>query len=263
MTELKGLKLAESIKKDFVAEIDYTTIAKMKPFLAQSGASKLAEGFGYRAELVDLREYNTDKGECRITVILAIKDVETDKHVTSGVGTWDSSERGSSDRQRGMQMAYKRAYVMAIRYATYSHELFTQDMDIVLDSMPSKPQAPQAQVATSHVNTDTGEKIDVPPEMRMDDQKQALVFSRFGAKVEGKTVKECLDDADVAGMMNWILSLGSDPSKLDRNGEPQKPCSSELRGHIVTEIKKASGVSDKPDTPDIDSIAENRSERFL
>ena len=62
MTELKGLKLAESIKKDFVAEIDYTTIAKMKPFLAQSGASKLAEGFGYRAELESTTQTKANVG---------------------------------------------------------------------------------------------------------------------------------------------------------------------------------------------------------
>ena len=256
MIELKGLELAETISKDFVSGIDYTTIANMKPFLTQSGASKLAQGFGYKADLVDLREYNTDGGECRITVVLEIKDVETDKIVTGAVGTWDSAERGSSERQRGMQMAYKRAYVMGIRYATYSHELFTQDEDIV-QAIEQKAKEP-----TSHIDEETGEKTIVPIEMLFNETKKALVFNKFGDKVKGKTVQECLAISDVKGMMNWMLNLGSDPSKLDYQGNKEKPISSELRAHIVAEIKKASGVSDKPDTPDIDMDAERQAEKW-
>lgn len=250
--ELKGLELAQSISEDFVAGIDYTTIPQSnKPFLTQSGASKLAQGFGYKTDLVELREYN-EGGECRITVILNIVNVQTQEVVTGAVGTWDSSERGSSDRQRGMQMAYKRAYVMGIRYATYSHELFTQDEDIVV-AIEQKAQEP-----TSHVDEQTGEKMVVPAEMRWDSDKKALVFAHYGAKVKDKSVVECVNDSNVGkGYMEWILNLGSDPSKRDNQGRPEKPCSDELRTHIVSEIKRLSGVSnEKPDTPDIDMIAQ-------
>ncbi len=248
--ELKGLELAQSISEDFVAGIDYTTIAKMaKPFLTQSGASKLAEGFGYKADLVELREYN-EGGECRITVILNIVNAKTQELISGGVGTWDSSERGMQERQRGIQMAYKRAYVMGIRYATYSHELFTQDEDIVM-AIEEKAQEP-----TSHVDEETGEKMVVPAEMHYDTKKKALVFDKYGKKVLNKTVKEALDDGE-QGFLMWIVNLGKDPSKRDKEGRPEKPCSDELRTHIVSEIKRLSGVSnEKPDTPDIDMIAQ-------
>ena len=58
MDKIKGLELAESIRQEMVKDIDYTTIANMsKPFLTQSGASKLAEGFGYKAELSLCSQY--------------------------------------------------------------------------------------------------------------------------------------------------------------------------------------------------------------
>lgn len=272
MDKIKGLALAESIKQDMVKDIDYTTIAHMqKPFLTQSGASKLAEGFGYKAEMADVREYNTDGGECRITIVLNIIDIVTQDCVSGAVGTWDSSERGSSERQRGMQMAYKRAYVMGIRYATFSHELFTQDEDIVRADIESK-SAPTRVV----VNEDTGEKKEVKniPEMEWDASKNAQVFIRYGGKVKGKTVKEAYYDSNVGkGYLEWILNIGSDPSKTDNQGNPEKPCSMGLRELIVKTINDIdSGVEDEPeqkvvpekaDTPDIDTIAqvnyENRS----
>lgn len=272
MDKIKGLELAESIRQEMVKDIDYTTIANMsKPFLTQSGASKLAEGFGYKAELADVREYNTDSGECRITVILNIIDIMSNEIISGAVGTWDSAERGSPDRQRGMQMAYKRAYVMGMRYATFSHELFTQDEDIVradkeLQSAPTRVV----------VNEDTGEKKEVKNifEMEWDKSKDDYVFTRYGAKVKGKTVKEAYFDSNVGkGYLEWILNLGSDPSKTDNQGNPEKPCSMGLRELIVKTINDInSGVEDepeqkvapeKPDTPDIDTIAqvnyENRS----
>jgi len=273
MDKIKGLELAESIRQDMVKDIDYTTIEHMqKPFLTQSGASKLAEGFGYKAELADVREYNTDSGECRITIVLNIIDITSNDCISGAVGTWDSSERGSSDRQRGMQMAYKRAYVMGMRYATFSHELFTQDEDIVRADKESQ-SAPTRVV----VNEDTGEKKEIKniPEMEWNASKNAHEFgNRFGQKVKGKTVKEVFYDSNSGkGYLEWILNIGSDPSKKDRDGNPEKPCSMGLRDLIVKTINDISlGVEDEPeqkvapekaDTPDIDTIAqvnyENRS----
>ena len=75
------------------------------------------------------------------------------------------------------------------------------------------------------------------------------------------------------GYLEWILNIGSDPSKTDNQGNPEKPCSMGLRELIVKTINDIdSGVEDEPeqkvvpekaDTPDIVTIAqvnyENRS----
>ena len=128
------LDKATAIKQELMQEnVHYGQIqGKTSDFLWLSGASLLADKFEIDAVLTDLREETVD-GQSRITVILDMISVEGDK-ICSGVGTWDSGEmlgNRQGARQRGIAMAYKRAYVLGVRYATFSHGLFSQDDDLI------------------------------------------------------------------------------------------------------------------------------------
>lgn len=136
-------------------------------FLYLSGASLLADVFEIDGIMSDVREEQVD-GQSQITVVIDMVDRESGNRHCVGVGTWDSGEmlgNMKGARQRGIAMAYKRAYVMGVRYATSSHGMFSQDKDVV-DSrdVVQGTTVPRQQTSepTQAVDTDTGEKVSVP-----------------------------------------------------------------------------------------------------
>lgn len=128
------LKRSMKVKETMVEDIkggDYGQIKGVTgTFLLISGAAKLADDFGYYAVLKELKEEPLGEGNLKITTTLDIMDGDG-KQIGSGVGTWDTTERGLPDRQRGMAISYKRAFVLGIRYACNAFGLFSQDEDIV------------------------------------------------------------------------------------------------------------------------------------
>ena len=132
-------KLKEQMKED----VDFGKIkGKTSDFLLVGGAAKLAEEFGLSAILKQLIEEPFGDG-CKITIILDIVE-EDGKIVGTGVGTWDNGEmlgNMAAARQRGMAMAYKRAYVLGIRYASNAFGIFSQDEDIVKNADTPQQQS--------------------------------------------------------------------------------------------------------------------------
>ena len=126
----RSMKVKETMVEDIKGG-DYGQIKGVTgTFLLISGAAKLADEFGYYAVLKELKEEPLGEGNLKITTILDIID-EDGKQIGSGVGTWDTTERGLPDRQRGMAISFKRAFVLGIRYACNAFGLFSQDEDIV------------------------------------------------------------------------------------------------------------------------------------
>ena len=213
-------------------------VDKQSDFLYLSGASLLADVFEIDGIMAEVREETID-GQSQITVLMDMVDFEGNK-ICVGVGTWDSGEmlgNMKGARQRGIAMAYKRAYVMGVRYATSSHGMFSQDKDVVDSrdvvqgtSVPRQQTSQQTSEPTQAVDTDTGEKVSVPLEMRFDENRKELVFTKFGAKAVDKTIDEIM--AENKGFLEWMLNLGSNPSKPD-----ETPISMDLRTLIVKTLK--------------------------
>ena len=110
----RSMKVKETMVEDIKGG-DYGQIKGVTgTFLLISGAAKLADDFGYYAVLKDLKEEPLGEGNLKITTTLDIMDGDG-KQIGSGVGTWDTTERGLPDRQRGMAISYKRAFVLGIR----------------------------------------------------------------------------------------------------------------------------------------------------
>ena len=126
----RSMKVKETMVEDIKGG-DYGQIKGVTgTFLLISGAAKLADEFGYYAVLKELKEEPLGESNLKITTILDIMD-EDGKQIGSGVGTWDTTEHGLPDRQRGMAISFKRAFVLGIRYACNAFGLFSQDEDIV------------------------------------------------------------------------------------------------------------------------------------
>jgi len=228
----RATKIKDELMKDGV---HYGKVVdKQSDFLYLSGASLLADVFEIDGIMAEVREENID-GQSQITVLMDMVDFDGNK-ICVGVGTWDSGEmlgNMKGARQRGIAMAYKRAYVMGVRYATSSHGMFSQDKDVV-DSrdVVQGTTVPRQQTSepTQAVDTDTGEKVSVPLEMRFDENRKELVFTKFGAKAVDKTIDEIM--AENKGFLEWMLNLGSNPSKPD-----ETPISMDLRTLIVKTLK--------------------------
>ena len=231
------LSKAQDIRDNLMKEgVHYGKVVdNQSDFLYLSGASLLADCFEIDGIMSDVREEQVD-GQSQITVVMDMVDRESGNRHCVGVGTWDSGEmlgNMKGARQRGIAMAYKRAYVMGVRYATSSHGMFSQDKDVV-DSrdIVQGTSVPRQQTSepTQAVDTDTGEKLTVPPEMRFDENRKELVFTKFGAKAVDKSIDEIM--ADNKGFLEWMLNLGSNPSKPD-----ETPISMDLRTLIVKTLK--------------------------
>ena len=230
----RATKIKDELMKDGV---HYGKVVdKQSDFLYLSGASLLADVFEIDGIMAEVREENID-GQSQITVLMDMVDFDGNK-ICVGVGTWDSGEmlgNMKGARQRGIAMAYKRAYVMGVRYATSSHGMFSQDKDVV-DSrdVVQGTTVPRQQTSepTQAVDTDTGEKVSVPLEMRFDENRKELVFTKFGAKAVDKTIDEIM--AENKGFLEWMLNLGKNPSKPD-----ERVISDELRNLIVQTLQGA------------------------
>jgi len=234
------LDKAIAIKDELMKEgIHYGKVVdNQSDFLYLTGASLLADAFDIDGIMAEVREENVG-GQHQITVTMDMLD-KTGDRICVGVGTWDSGEmlgNMKGARQRGIAMAYKRAYVMGVRYATSSHGMFSQDKDVVDSrdvvqgtSVPRQQTSQQTSEPTQAVDTDTGEKVSVPPEMRFDENRKELVFAKFGAKAVDKSVDEIM--ADNKGFLEWMLNLGNNPSKPD-----ETPISMDLRTLIVKTLK--------------------------
>jgi len=205
-------------------------------FLWLNGASLLADVFEIDGIMSDVSEIQVD-GQSQITVTMDMLDRNTaDRHCV-GLGTWDSGEmlgNRAGARQRGIAMAYKRAYVMGVRYATSSHGLFSQDDDLVKSSSQSvagqtesgntfsktvnmvkettQQMTGKEAKSVAEVSVQAGE---IPMEMDRNSDGE-LIFVRFGAFVKGKTIKQVLDDPTLdeksgtpkgISYLNWILTL--------------------------------------------------------
>ena len=246
------LERATKIKDELMKEgVHYGKIqGATSDFLWLSGASLLADEFEIDGVMSDVSEIQVD-GQSQITVTIDMLDRNTaDRHCV-GVGTWDSGEmlgNRQGARQRGIAMAYKRAYVLGIRYATSSHGLFSQDDDLVSSN----------NAAHVVIDSETGEKKTIPVEMYERESDKALVFKSFK---QGK-------DQSINEILAW--------EEKDRDGTPRgisyllwirdkaENTSSELKSLITDALNNyAPKTEEKPDTPDLDSIAESRADKWL
>ena len=240
------LERAIKIKDELMKEnVHYGKIqGATSDFLWLSGASLLADEFEIDGVMSKLTEYDVD-GQCRITVEIDMVDFDGNK-ICVGVGTWDNGEmlgNRQGARQRGIAMAYKRAYVLGVRYATATHGLFSQDDDLVksnsnvssgagkqsaentfdktVDMVKETTQQMTGKEADS-VSPDNSPGGEIPPEMDKN-EKGELIFVRFGAFVKGRTIAEVLDDPTLdeksgvqkgLSYLNWILSLDDASQEL-------------------------------------------------
>ena len=233
---LTKLDKAIAIKNEKMKEgVHYGKVVdNQSDFLYLTGASLLADLFGIDAVMDKCSEESVG-GQAQITVTMNM--FQNGNHICTGVGTWDSGEmlgNMKGARQRGIAMAYKRAYVMGVRYATSTHGLFSQDKDVVDSTdVVQGSSVPRQQAEPSvAVDADTGEKLTVPPEMTFDETRKELVFAKFGAKAMNKSIDEIM--ADNKGFLEWMLNLGKNPSKPD-----ETPISDELRNLIVQTLQGA------------------------
>ena len=184
----RATKIKDELMKDGV---HYGKVVdKQSDFLYLSGASLLADVFEIDGIMAEVREENID-GQSQITVLMDMVDFDGNK-ICVGVGTWDSGEmlgNMKGARQRGIAMAYKRAYVMGVRYATSSHGMFSQDKDVV-DSrdVVQGTTVPRQQTSepTQAVDTDTGEKVSVPLEMRFDENRKETRLPHLKSYEQGQ-----------------------------------------------------------------------------
>jgi|TARA_X000001382_G_scaffold85932_1_gene61027 hypothetical protein len=235
---LTKLDKAIAIKNEQMKEgVHYGKVVdNQSDFLYLTGASLLADLFGIDAVMDKCSEESVG-GQAQITVTMNM--FQNDKLICTGVGTWDTGEmlgNMKGARQRGIAMAYKRAYVMGVRYATSTHGLFSQDKDVVdsTDVVQGSSVPRQQTQASVAVDDDTGEKLTVPPEMVFDEMRKELVFApkSFGVKAVGKSINEIMEDNK--GFLEWMLNLGKNPSKPD-----ERVISDELRNLIVQTLQGA------------------------
>ena len=223
------LERATSIKNELMKEgVHYGKVpGATSDFLWLSGASLLADEFGLDGVMSQVNEYD--------------------------IGTWDSGEmlgNRQGARQRGIAMAYKRAYVLGIRYATSTHGLFSQDDDLV--SSENKPKVV--------IDSNTGEKKTIPPEMYERESDGVLVFKSF-KQGKDQSIKEILaweeTDRDGSsrgfGYLTWIRDKAENTS----------PELKALITDALNDYKSKIQEQEKPDTPDLDSIAESRQDKWL
>jgi hypothetical protein len=214
------LQRSMKVKETMVEDIKGGDYGKIKgvtgTFLLISGAAKLADDFGYYAVLKELKEELLGEGNLKITTTLDIMDGDG-KQIGSGVGTWDTTERGLPDRQRGMAISYKRAFVLGIRYACNAFGLFTQDEDIVKSSKAGEVadvfQNTQGPAYQRNDSQDQGKRQYDPDEAfipcREDENHvwRVVIGGKQGtpwAEYKGKELIDVVKN-DV-GWANWVLA---------------------------------------------------------
>ena len=192
---------------------DYGPIPGVTPqdVLFLGGAAKLAEEFGINGVLRQdgLREEVID-GKHFITVTLDMVD-ENKNVICSGIGTWDNGEKlGNMQgaRQRGIAMAYKRAYVLGIRYATNSFGVFTQDEDIVKSQNDSTGNELNAWPSDSENNTTPVKQYDDSVFTPCYEDDNGVWRVKIGGKGDWAEYpgKELIDVVKDQGWVKWVLA---------------------------------------------------------
>jgi len=219
----RSMKVKETMVEDIKGG-DYGQIKGVTgTFLLISGAAKLADEFGYYAILKELKEEPLGESNLKITTILDIID-EDGKQIGSGVGTWDTTERGLPDRQRGMAISFKRAFVLGIRYACNAFGLFSQDEDIVKRSEAGEVadvfQNTQGQSYQRKNSQDQGKKnksaYDYGDEpfapWDFDKETGAWIVNKGGHK--GKDLIDAVREAQ-ANSTNWVEWQLNNPNLVE------------------------------------------------
>jgi len=212
LTKLERSLLVKKEMKTGKDGKDYGTVPGIsQDFLWVSGAAKLAEEFGINGVLRQdgLREEVID-GKHFITVTLDMVD-ENKNVICSGIGTWDNGEKlGNMQgaRQRGIAMAYKRAYVLGIRYATNSFGVFTQDEDIVKSQNDSTGNIPNAWPSDSENNTTPVKQYDDSVFTPCKEDENGVWIVQYGGKGAWAEYpgKELIDVVKDQGWVKWALS---------------------------------------------------------
>lgn len=214
-TKLERSLLVKKAMKTGEDGKDYGTVPGIhQDFLFIGGAAKLAEEFGINGVLRQdgLKEEVVD-GKYFITVTLDMLD-ENKNVVCSGIGTWDNGEPNGSRpmaRQRGMAMAYKRAFVLGIRYATNAFGIFTQDDDIVKAQNDSTQNKPNTKPSDSVNNTAPSKEFDNQgPFIPCYEDDNGVWKVRIGGKAGSPWAdypgKELIDVVKDQGWVKWCLS---------------------------------------------------------
>ena len=210
------LERATKIKDELMKEgVHYGKIqGATSDFLWLSGASLLADEFEIDGVMSDVSEVQVD-GQSQITVTIDMLDRNTaDRHCV-GVGTWDSGEmlgNRQGARQRGIAMAYKRAYVLGIRYATNSFGIFTQDEDIIKQDEKEEKRNPN--------NDSTGNEFSDGPQtfFQFDPANNDWIFIKGKLKSQNGNKVWTLTETkeQEPGYLRWILENVSDLIAEDR-----------------------------------------------
>ena len=212
LTKLERSLLVKKEMKTGKDGKDYGTVPGIsQDFLWVSGAAKLAEEFGINGVLRQdgLREEVID-GKHFITVTLDMVD-ENKNIICSGIGAWDNGEKlGNMQgaRQRGIAMAYKRAYVLGIRYATNSFGVFTQDEDIVKSQNDSTGNELNAWPSDSENNTTPVKQYDDSVFTPCYEDDNGVWRVKIGGKGDWAEYpgKELIDVVKDQGWVKWVLS---------------------------------------------------------
>ena len=212
LTKLERSLLVKKEMKTGKDGKDYGTVPGIsQDFLWVSGAAKLAEEFGINGVLRQdgLREEVID-GKHFITVTLDMLD-ENKNIICSGIGAWDNGEKlGNMQgaRQRGIAMAYKRAYVLGIRYATNSFGVFTQDEDIVKSQNDSTGNELNAWPSDSENNTTPVKQYDDSVFTPCYEDDNGVWRVKIGGKGDWAEYpgKELIDVVKDQGWVKWVLS---------------------------------------------------------
>jgi len=212
LTKLERSLLVKKEMKTGKDGKDYGTVPGIsQDFLWVSGAAKLAEEFkingvlrqdGLKEEVIDGKHF--------ITVTLDMVD-ENKNVICSGIGTWDNGEKlGNMQgaRQRGIAMAYKRAYVLGIRYATNSFGVFTQDEDIVKSQNDSTGNIPNAWPSDSQINTTPVKQYDDSVFTPCYEDDNGVWRVKIGGKGDWAEYpgKELIDVVKDQGWVKWVLA---------------------------------------------------------
>ena len=212
LTKLERSLLVKKEMKTGKDGKDYGTVPGIsQDFLWVSGAAKLAEEFGINGVLRQdgLREEVID-GKHFITVTLDMLD-ENKNIICSGIGAWDNGEKlGNMQgaRQRGIAMAYKRAFVLGIRYATNAFGIFTQDDDIVKAQNDSTGNELNAWPSDSENNTTPVKQYDDSVFTPCYEDDNGVWRVKIGGKGDWAEYpgKELIDVVKDQGWVKWCLS---------------------------------------------------------
>ena len=201
------LQRSNKIKDSMKDGVDYGKLPNIKSdFLWVGGAAKLADEFGYTACLRDngLNESSFD-GLISVSVTLDILDADHNI-VGSGIGTWDNQENLGNmkgARARGYAMAWKRAFVLGIRYACNSFGIFSQDEDIV--KMNQEEQVNNQQVNNQPIAmSQQGPSYDSNKPFSPAEINEVGVWVVSVGKHAGKELEDVVKKE--AGWTNWVLS---------------------------------------------------------